>query len=99
MSDDRKKPLWPWIVALLIGLPVSYIASFGPAVWLAGQCHPAQPVVGTVYRPLIRIGLTGHLKKPHPLSKSMSWFACLGLGKEEGVKAMKDCYQSCNGFF
>jgi hypothetical protein len=33
MSDDRKKPLWPWIVALLIGLPVFYVASFGPACW------------------------------------------------------------------
>jgi hypothetical protein len=28
MSDARK-PLWPWIVALLIGLPVLYVASFG----------------------------------------------------------------------
>jgi hypothetical protein len=32
MSDERK-PLWPWIVALLIGLPVLYVASFGPACW------------------------------------------------------------------
>ena len=36
MSDDRK-PLWPWIVALLIGLPVVYVASFGPACWLADR--------------------------------------------------------------
>ena len=31
MNDDRKKPLWPWIVALLIGLPVLYVLSSGPA--------------------------------------------------------------------
>jgi hypothetical protein len=31
MSDDRKKPLWPSIVAVLIGLPMMYVASFGPA--------------------------------------------------------------------
>jgi hypothetical protein len=37
MSDDRKKPLWPWIVALLIGLPVLYVASFGPACWFASN--------------------------------------------------------------
>jgi len=30
MSDDRK-PLWPSFVALLIGLPVLYVASSGPA--------------------------------------------------------------------
>jgi hypothetical protein len=33
MNDDRKKPILPWIVALLIGLPVMYVASFGPACW------------------------------------------------------------------
>jgi hypothetical protein len=30
MTDDRK-PIWPWIVALLIGLPVLYVVLFGPA--------------------------------------------------------------------
>src|SRR5262245_17890495 len=33
MSDERKKPLWQWIVALLIGFPILYVASFGPACW------------------------------------------------------------------
>ena len=33
MSEERKKSVWPWIVALLIGLPVLYVASFGPACW------------------------------------------------------------------
>src|SRR5262245_26252898 len=32
MSDERK-PLWPWIVALLMGLPVMYVASYGPRTW------------------------------------------------------------------
>ena len=35
MNDDRKKPLWPWIVALLIGLPVLYVLSSGPTVTMA----------------------------------------------------------------
>ena len=35
MSDDRKNPVWPWIAALLIGVPVLYVASFGPACRLA----------------------------------------------------------------
>jgi hypothetical protein len=30
VSDERKKPLWPWIVHLLIGLPVLYVANSGP---------------------------------------------------------------------
>jgi hypothetical protein len=35
MSDERRNPVWPWIVALLIGLPVLYVASFGPVCALA----------------------------------------------------------------
>lgn len=31
---DKRKPVWPWATALLLGLPMAYIASFGPAVWL-----------------------------------------------------------------
>jgi hypothetical protein len=34
MNVDRKKVLWPWVVAVLIGLPVLYVASLGPLVWL-----------------------------------------------------------------
>jgi hypothetical protein len=30
MSGDRKKPVWPWIEALLIGLMVLYVISSGP---------------------------------------------------------------------
>jgi hypothetical protein len=36
MSEQRK-PVWPWILVLLIGLPVLYVASFGPACWLTSQ--------------------------------------------------------------
>jgi hypothetical protein len=39
MSDDRKKPLWPWIVAVLIGLPVLYFLSSGPTRIVAFRHH------------------------------------------------------------
>jgi hypothetical protein len=57
MSDDRKTPLWPWIVCLLIGVPVLYVVSFGPAcrvtsrVYASGESCPANPVM-FVYFPL-----------------------------------------------
>src|SRR6188768_2856710 len=31
---SRSRPLWPLLTAALIGLPVLYVASFGPACWL-----------------------------------------------------------------
>src|SRR5258708_454712 len=34
MDAERKKRLWPWVVAVLIGMPVLYVASFGPVCWL-----------------------------------------------------------------
>ncbi len=37
MSEDRKKPLWPWIVTLLIGLPVLYALSVGPVFSITGH--------------------------------------------------------------
>jgi hypothetical protein len=38
MGEERKKVgVWPSIAALLIGLPVLYVASFGPACWLTAQ--------------------------------------------------------------
>jgi hypothetical protein len=53
MSDERK-PLWPWIVVLLIGLPVLYVASFGPACWVTAS-HPTLIMpAGYFYWPLTR---------------------------------------------
>jgi len=54
MTDDRKKPLWPWIVALVVGLPVLYVASFGPACWLTGWCELNGDWLLAAYAPIIR---------------------------------------------
>jgi len=51
MSDDRK-PVWPWIVVLLIGLPVMYLASFGPACWVSLRTDAWGRLVGAVYYPV-----------------------------------------------
>src|SRR5262249_18696473 len=49
MSDDRK-PVWPWIVAVLIGLPVMYPLSVGPMTRLVLH-YPVRPWVSHAYRP------------------------------------------------
>jgi hypothetical protein len=46
MSDDRK-PVWPWIVALLMGLPVVYVLSIGPAWWIYE--HSKSQIIGRCY--------------------------------------------------
>src|SRR5262249_39049162 len=55
MSDDRKKPVWQLIVALLIGLPVLYVASFGPACWAVANGKIAARPVARVYWPVLRL--------------------------------------------
>ena len=54
MTDERK-PLWPWVVALLIGLPVLYAASFGPACWISSRVPSLTAPVESAYAPLARI--------------------------------------------
>jgi hypothetical protein len=52
MSEERKKPVWPWIAAVLIGLPVLYVASFGPACWIASRTGVCMSMLPVVYRPM-----------------------------------------------
>ena len=54
MSDERK-PVWPWIVAPLICLPVLYVVSFGPACWMGERMNTGAHAISVVYRPIIRV--------------------------------------------
>ena len=73
MSDDRKKPLWPWIVALLIGLPVLYVASLGPAGWLVNRVFGPgwlKNALVVIYMPIIWLEQNG----PQPIQYAIRWY-------------------------
>ena len=56
MSNERKKGgVLPWIVALLIGLPVLYVASFGPVCWLYNWKDVGKSTIHVAYFPLVWI--------------------------------------------
>jgi len=90
MSDERRTPLWPWIVVLLVGLPVLYIASFGPACWWLSKCkipdphldydepldipHDLAPHAPHVYWPMGWLAAFG----PRPISRLLFWYATAG---------------------
>ena len=59
MSEERKKlsGVWPWIGAVLIGLPVLYVVSFGPACWLCDRHIVQSEWVGRLYQPLVRFAV------------------------------------------
>src|SRR5262249_20296094 len=80
MVEDRKKPVWPWIVAVLIGLPALYMASFGPACWWISPQPPtgaprtpidSLPPPPSFFRPAGCTATPGPPPPPRPLG----WYA------------------------
>ena len=54
MTTDRKKPgVAFWATVVVVALVV-YVASFGPACWLAFDGRLSKTVVAEAYRPVIR---------------------------------------------
>ena len=47
MSDELKRPLWPWTVAVLVVVPVLYVLSSGPMRSLAFRSIPLRNLDGT----------------------------------------------------
>jgi hypothetical protein len=99
MSEDGKKPLWPWIAALLIGLPVLYVASFGPACWLiATEDHVAGPSdVMVVYWPLGRAAWSWNGPWTGRVAIWLQWW--MRLGTPAGRIAMVPTDPSVTGAF
>lgn len=53
MTDHKRRPLWPLLAAALIGLPMLYVLSFGPAYGLASRdVLPCKSSIERLYRPL-----------------------------------------------
>ncbi len=51
MSDERKARVGPWIIVGII-LPMLYVASFGPACWMASRFEVAEGFVSASYLPI-----------------------------------------------
>jgi len=71
--SDKRKPLWPWIAALLIGLLLLYVASFGPACWVNQRTGRGGRLLVTTYRPLLWIADSLHWYRP------LEWYTRLGI--------------------
>lgn len=58
------RPLWPLLTAALIGLPVLYVASFGPACWVSSRTLDRGNRIGAqafnmIYQPLLSLAWSG----------------------------------------
>lgn len=52
MSKEQKKAVWPWIVALVVGLPAVYVLSSGPAIWILCKGYLPERAFEVVYAPM-----------------------------------------------
>jgi hypothetical protein len=69
MSEERKsRSVWPWIIALLVGMPVLYVASFGPACLFVDRDMLPMSNLKMVFSPCVELALEG----PEPI-KSVLW--------------------------
>jgi len=74
--DTEQNPIWPWILALLIGLSAVYVASFGPACWILDQAYLPE----WSHRPAWRFDelLIEASRRSHPLSPPSRWWRAVG---------------------
>ena len=81
MSDERKNArVWPWILALLIGLPVLYVASFGPACWMTMRLNLPSEVINVGYRPIV----WSFDQMPREIRDFAMWYSEVG-GNGKGI--------------
>src|SRR5262245_32900458 len=104
MGHDRKKPVWPWIAALLIGLPVLYLASFGPACWVSSRMNYGAGMIPVVYAPIVKCLSSRKMW----LRRTVSYFSKLGAAREwtwrpcnfppRSKMVMPEHWKWCKGF-
>jgi len=80
MSIRRKKSNWAMRVtagAVIIGLLVLYVASFGPACWVATNLDSdsGRRLVAKIYHPIFLAVWKG----PVPVSQALYWYANAGI--------------------
>jgi len=61
------------LAALLVGTPVLYVASFGPAIWLTKLDSPWAPQTAAIYWPLGR----ALVNAPEVIREPLGWYAGL----------------------
>jgi hypothetical protein len=75
MSEQRNPHLWPRIAALILGLPMFYVVSFGPACWTSDRTNSGTQLISVVFHPIIK--LANGSPRVHAIAL---WYAGLGAG-------------------
>src|SRR5436190_24023387 len=72
---NRREKWAKWTLAgTLIGLPLLYVMSFGPACWIANRYRPLRGVVKSIFSP----AAWAYFKTPDTVGNAISWYANAG---------------------
>ncbi len=70
---DRRPSAGFWAALFLLGLPLLYILTFGPACWLVTRERIPMRATAKVYRPLVRTATS----RFRPVAVPLCWYADL----------------------
>jgi hypothetical protein len=69
----RSRPNWWILTAALIGLPILYVLSFGPACWVSNRLTTGERVLSVAYQPMLWLWM-----RTSGPAKVVEWYALLG---------------------
>jgi hypothetical protein len=88
MSEERR-PIMPWILAVVIGLPALYLASFGPACWITSRANSGENVISTIYAPITML-MAHPLDRASRINAAIHWYSQAGAAPGWGWIAAVD---------
>jgi len=87
---NRKEGWVKWMLATVIGLPVLYVASFGPACWIVSRQGTEEGRIPRIYWP---IGAAA-LRAPNFVLSSHVWYSTIGMRKETDIAIPFDPFEA-----
>jgi hypothetical protein len=73
MSQEPKPSGALWATILVLGIPLFYCLSFGPACWLVTREKLPLRTMASIYRPLVRAATS----RFRPVAAPLCWYADL----------------------
>jgi hypothetical protein len=77
---NRRERWAKWMLAVVLVVPVLYVASFGPACWMSSRTRKGNELLPTFYRPIVACLL---IETP-PIGRLFRWYADLCSAKNWG---------------
>lgn len=83
---DRPRRTWLPLIAVLVGMPVLYVMSFGPACWLSCRTSVGHELISIAYRPIFRLAVASIEEDPlMSTCQTIQWWMALGAGHNMGA--------------